>query len=50
MGRTKMDAGVTLADMRRPRVKLPADVKASRIPAMTPGELPATTPTAAASP
>ncbi|KAK0514087.1 hypothetical protein JMJ35_003809 [Cladonia borealis] len=50
MGITKMEAGVTLADMKRPRIKLPADVKAGRIPATTPGELPAATPTAAASP
>ena len=50
MGLTKMEAGVTLADMKRPRVKMPADVKAGRIPATTTGELPAATPTAAASP
>lgn len=45
MGLTKMEAGVTLDEMKRPRVKLPADVKAGRIPASTPGNLPATTPT-----
>ena len=49
MGITKMEAGVTLADMKKPRIKLPANVKAGRIPATTPGELPAATPTAAAS-
>ncbi len=47
MGLTKMEAGVTLADMRSPRIKLPADVKAERIPATTPGELPNASPTAA---
>ena len=50
MGLTKMDMGSTLADMRRPTMKLPADVKAARIPATTPGSLPAATPTIAASP
>jgi len=50
MGLTKVEAGVTLADMKRPRVKLPADIKAARIPASTPGELPAATSDAAASP
>ena len=41
MGLTKMEVGVTLADMKRPRVKLPADVKAERISASTPGTSPA---------
>ena len=50
MGITKVESGVTLADMKRPRELLPADVKASRIPSTTPGELPAATATAAASP
>ena len=50
MGLTKMDMGVTLADMRRQTTKLPADVKAARLPATTPGSLPAATPTIAASP
>ena len=49
MGLTKMEAGVTLDDMKRPRVKLPADAKAGRIPASTPGSLPAVTTIAAAS-
>lgn len=42
MGLTKMEAGVTLDEMKRPRVKLPADVKTGRI-------LPAATPNAVAS-
>ena len=50
MGLTKVEAGVTLDDMKRPRVKLPANVKAGRIPSTTPGELPAAVPTAAAIP
>lgn len=50
MGLTKVEAGVTLADMKRPRVKSSADVKAGRIPASTPGELPVAMSTAAASP
>lgn len=41
MGLTKVQAGVTLDEMKRPRIKLPADVKAGRIPASTPGSLPA---------
>ena len=49
MGLTKMEVGVTLAEMKRPRVKLPADLKAGRIPASTPGTLPATLPNATAS-
>ena len=49
MGLTKVQAGVTLDEMKRPRVKLPADVKTGRIAASTPGSLPAATPTAAAS-
>ena len=49
MGLTKMEVGVTLADMKRPRVKLPADLKAERIPASTPGTLPAALPNATAS-
>ena len=49
MGLTKMEIGVTLDDMKRPKVKRPADVKAGRIPASTPGSLPAATPTASAS-
>ena len=40
MGITKMAAGVTLEDMKRPRLnppqKLPMDITASRIPATTP--------------
>lgn len=40
MGLTKMTEGLTLADMKRPRIKLPADVKAGRIPASMPGPLP----------
>ena len=39
MGLTKVEAGVTLEEMKRPRLKLPADVKAARIPASTPGEI-----------
>ncbi|KAK3168802.1 hypothetical protein OEA41_005250 [Lepraria neglecta] len=50
MGLTKVEAGVTLDDMKRPRVKLPANVKAGRIPSTTPGELPDAMPTAAATP
>lgn len=50
MGLTKMETGVTLDDMKRPRVKLPADVEAGRIPSTTPGELPAAIPTTAATP
>lgn len=49
MGLTKMETGVTLDDMKRPKVKLPADVKAERIPASTPGSLPAATLTVSAS-
>lgn len=49
MGLTKIEAGVTLDEMKRPRVKLPADIKAARISASTPGSMPAATPTAAAS-
>ena len=49
MGLTKMEAGVTLDEMKRPWVKLAADVKAGRITASTPGSLPAATPNAAAS-
>ena len=48
MGLTKVQSGVTLADMKRPRIKLPADIKAQRIPATTAGELPRATMTAAA--
>lgn len=44
MGLTKVQAGVTLDEMKRPRVKLPTDVTA-----LMPGRLPAATPTAAAS-
>ena len=50
MGLTKVEAGVTLSDMKRPRIKLPADVKAKRIPASTLGNLPAASLSAAASP
>lgn len=50
MGLTKMHAGVTPADIRSMRTRLPADVKAGRIPATTPGELPTASTTAAASP
>ena len=49
MGLTKMEVGVTLDDMKRPRVKLPADIKAGRIPASTPGNLTAGSPATAAS-
>lgn len=49
MGLTKMEAGITLDEMKRPRVKLPADIKAGKVPASTPGSLPAATPTTAAS-
>lgn len=49
MGLTKMEIGVTLDDMKRPRIKLPADVKSERIPASTPGSLPAAALNAAAS-
>lgn len=48
MGLTKMHAGVTPTDIRSMRIRLPADVKAGRIPATTLGELPAASPTAAA--
>lgn len=50
MGLTKVEAGVTLEDMKRPRIKLPVDTKAGRMPASTSGELPVTTSTAAATP
>lgn len=36
MGITKVEAGTTLEQMQRPRVKLPMDVTAGRIPATTP--------------
>lgn len=49
MGLTKMEAGITLDEMKRPRVKLPADIKAGKVPASTPGNLPAATPAAATS-
>lgn len=49
MGLTKVQAGVTLDEMKRPRVKLPAEVKTGRIAASTPGSLSAASPTAAAS-
>ena len=48
MGLTKMEAGVTLDDMKRPRVKLPGNAKAGRGSASTP-VLPAADPTAAVS-
>ena len=50
MGLTKVETGVTLDDMKRPRVKLPADVKAARISSTTLEELPAKMCTAAATP
>ena len=50
MGLTKMHWGVTLEETKKPRMKLPADIKAERLPATTPGELPASTTTAAATP
>ena len=50
MGLTKMESGVTLAEMRRPMIKLPADIKSGRLPASTPGEVPAASPMVAASP
>lgn len=40
MGLTKMTEGMTLADMKRPRAKLPADVTAERIPSSMPGQRP----------
>ena len=49
MGLTKLETGVTLGDMKRPKAKLPANVKAERIPASTPGNSPAAVLTAAAS-
>lgn len=36
MGITKMEAGTTLQDMHRPRIKLPMDSTAQRIPATSP--------------
>ncbi|KAL9598247.1 MAG: hypothetical protein Q9219_004606 [cf. Caloplaca sp. 3 TL-2023] len=36
MGITKVEAGTTLEEMRRPTLKLPMDVTAGRIPATTP--------------
>ncbi|KAL8807640.1 MAG: hypothetical protein Q9182_000624 [Xanthomendoza sp. 2 TL-2023] len=36
MGITKVEAGTTLEDMQRPRIKLPLNVTAGRIPATTP--------------
>ena len=33
MGITKVDVGTTVADMRKPRTKLPMDVTANRLPA-----------------
>lgn len=50
MGLTKMEPGVTLADMKKPMRKLPADNKAARLPSTTLGELPEEMPTAAANP
>ena len=50
MGLTKVEVGATLADMRKPTTKLPSDEKAARIPATTPGTLPAAVNTMAASP
>ena len=47
MGLTKVEAGVTLNDMKKPRVKLPGNAKAGRVSASTPGILPATSTTAA---
>ncbi|KAI4170374.1 MAG: hypothetical protein LQ343_004996 [Gyalolechia ehrenbergii] len=36
MGITKVEAGTTLEEVQRPRLKLPMDVTAGRIPATTP--------------
>lgn len=36
MGITKVEVGTTLEEMHRPRIKLPMDVTAGRIPATTP--------------
>lgn len=36
MGITKVEEGVTLEDMKRPRVKLPGEVTAVRLPTTTP--------------
>ena len=49
MGLTKMEAGVTLDDLRRPRMKLAADIKAGRVPHSSPDSLPTANLTDAAS-
>ena len=36
VGITKLDNGLTLEDARRPRVKLPMEATAARIPATSP--------------
>ncbi|KAI4152899.1 MAG: hypothetical protein LQ341_000616 [Variospora aurantia] len=36
MGITKVEAGTTLEEMQRPRLKLPMDITAGRLPATTP--------------
>lgn len=36
MGITKVEAGTTLEQMQRPKINLPMDVTAGRIPATTP--------------
>ena len=36
MGITKVEDGITLEDMKRPRVKLPGDVAVARLSATTP--------------
>ena len=49
MGLTKMEAGVTLDDMKRPRVKLPENTEAGMRSAVAPRDLPVANSTAAAS-
>ena len=36
MGLTKVEEGMTLDDMKRPRAKLPMEVSAARLPAPAP--------------
>ncbi|KAL2040990.1 hypothetical protein N7G274_006448 [Stereocaulon virgatum] len=50
MGLTKMEPGVTLADMKKPLRKLPADSEAVRLSSTSLGELPEEIPTAAVTP
>lgn len=40
MGLTKL-AGITAEELKRPRKKLPLEEKAGKLPATTPGSLPA---------